>query len=131
MSRRSDVVTKDYLEAHRMGALIRTPIENIAFFKAEHKAVVAHTKNNGSFVLAIPIHEIQAVLADKVTMVHRSYLVANDVLPGLKNWRVGPAWVCEIITTVRYGERMGICAHEIPISRRKAHKAKELFKERA
>lgn len=126
-----DAVTTEYIEAYRLGVLIRTPLENIAFFQAEHKAVVAHTKNNGAFVLDIPLHEIESTLADKVTKVHRSYLVPNEVLPGLKSWRDGPHWVMEIMTNVRFGDRLGMCGHVIPVSRRLTKKVKTLLKEAA
>lgn len=120
-----DAVTAEYIEAYRMGVFIRTPIENIAFFQAEHKAVVAHTKTNGAFVLDIPLHAIATTLKGKVTQVHRSYLVPNDLLPGLKHWRHGnTTWVCEIITSVKHGDRIGLCPHTIPISRRLNSKVK-------
>lgn len=114
-----DAVTTEYVEAYRMGVFIRTPIEKVAFFQAEHKAVVAHTKTNGSFVIDIPLHEIETTLKGLVTRVHRSYLVPEDALPGLKHWRNGnTTWVFEIITSVQHGGRVGLCPHLIPISRR-------------
>lgn len=131
MARQPDAVTPDYIEAHRLGVFIRTPIENIAFFQAEHKAVVAYTKTAGSFVLDIPLHEIEATLAGKVTMVHRSYLVPTDLLPGLKHWRNGSHWVMEIMTNVRCGDRLGMMGHTIPVSRRLTQKVKALLKEAA
>jgi len=129
MKRNPDAVTTEHVEAYRLGVFIRTPIENIAFFQAEHKAVVAYTKTSGSFVLNVPLHEIEATLAGKVTMVHRSYLVPNDLLPGLSHWREGSTWVIEILTNVRYGDRMGLLAHKIPVSRRLTRKVKALLKE--
>lgn len=128
MSRRADEVTADYITAHRMGVMIRTPLENIAFFQAEHKAVVAHTKTNGSFVLAVPLHEIEATLAGKATKIHRSYLVLNDMLPGAKHWRTGSSWTMELMTMVMAGSHRGIVSHEIPVSRRGISKTKKLFK---
>lgn len=120
-----DVVTPEYIEAYRRGVLIRTPLENIAFFQAEHKAVVAHTKNNGDFILDIPLWVIGETLKDQTTLVHRSYLVPNDVLPGLKNWRKGNHWVFEIITSIRVGDRVGLCPHTIPVSRRLTQKVRK------
>lgn len=120
-----DAVTTEYIEAYRMGVFIRTPLEKVAFFQAEHKAVVAHTKANGAFILDIPLHQIETTLKDKVTRVHRSYLVPNDVLPGLSHWRHGnTTWVFEIVTSVQHGGRVGLCPHTIPISRRLTRKVK-------
>jgi DNA-binding LytR/AlgR family response regulator len=127
-----DAVTPEYIEAYRLGVFIRTPIDNIAFFQAEHKAVVAHTKSNGSFTLDIPLVEIEATLGDKVMRVHRAYLVMTGILPGRSNWRKGSHWVFEVITSVRFGDRLGACPHIIPISRRLVSKVrKQLAKESA
>jgi DNA-binding LytR/AlgR family response regulator len=128
MTRQPDAVTPEYIEARRLGVLVRTPIENIAFFQAEHKAVVAHTKTNGSFVLDVPLCEIAETLKDKATTVHRAYLVPNDVLPGLKSWRKGEHWVFEIITSVRRADGMvGLIDHVIPVARRSTNKVRKLL----
>lgn len=123
-NRQPDLVTTEYIEAYRLGVLVRTPIENIAFFKAEHKAVVAHTKSSGSFVLDVPLWLIQVVLKEQTLLVHRSYLVMNSILAGRSNWRVGKHWVFEIITSVPVGNSLGACPHIIPISRRLTNKVK-------
>lgn len=124
-NKQPDVVTAKYIEAYRLGVLVRTPLENIALFQAEHKAVVAHTKSNGAFILGIPLHQIETTLKGKVTRVHRSYLVLNDVLPGLSHWRHGnTAWVFEIVTSVQHAGRIVLCPHTIPISRRLTSKVK-------
>lgn len=113
-----DAVTTEYIEAQRLGVLVRTPLNHIAFFKAEHKAVVAHTKNNGAFVLQIPMHKIEATLKGLVTSVHRSYLVMNDELPGRSRWRTSTGWRFEVVTSVRVGDRLALVPHTIPIARR-------------
>jgi len=113
-----DTVTSDYIEAHRLGVCIRTPIENVAFFKAEHKAVVAYTKGNGEFMLQIPLWVIEEVLKGKFMHVHRSYLVQRRLMPGLSTWRTVTCRVFEIKTTVKFGDRIGITAHTIPVARR-------------
>ena len=123
-NRQPDLVTTEYIEAYRLGVLVRTPIENIAFFKAEHKAVVAHTKSSGSFVLDVPLWLIQVVLKEQALLVHRSYLVMNGILAGRSNWREGKHWVFEIITSARVGDSLGACPHIIPISRRLTNKVK-------
>ena len=115
-----DAVTPDYIEAYRLGVFVRTPIENIAFFQAEHKAVVAHTKTNGAFVLDVPLKEILSTLEDKATLVQRGYVVMNATLPGAKSWRKGSHWVFEVITSVRRHDGMvGLIDHIIPIARRR------------
>jgi uncharacterized protein YifN (PemK superfamily) len=120
-----DNVTTEYIEASRLGVFVRTPIENIAFFQAEHKAVVAHTKNNGAFVLDVPLWVIEETLKDKAVKVHRSYLVMKDTFPGRANWRKGNHWVFEVITSVRIGSRLGACPHIIPVSRRLTSKVRK------
>lgn len=124
-NKQPDAVTTEYIEAYRLGVLIRTPLENIAFFQAEHKAVVAHTKNNGAFVLNIPLWEIEETLKTQALLVHRSYLVMNSTLPGRSNWRKGNHWVFEIITSARIGDRLGACPHIIPVSRRLTKKVRK------
>lgn len=131
MSRHPDAVTTEYVEAYRMGVFIRTPLEKVAFFQAEHKAVVAHTKANGAFILDIPLHQIETTLKDKVTRVHRSYLVPNDMLPGLSHWRDGnTTWAFEIVTSVQHAGRIGLCPHKIPISRRLTNKVKAKLRDK-
>lgn len=125
MRKTPDSVTAEYIEAYRLGVLVRTPIENIAFFQAEHKAVVAHTKSNGAYVLNVPLWEIEETLKDRALLVHRSYLVMNDILAGRSNWRKGNHWVFEIITSVRIGDRLGACPHIIPVSRRLTKKVRK------
>lgn len=119
-----DVVTTEYIEAHRLGVLVRTPLENIAFFAAEDKSVAAYTKTNGAFVLQIPLHKIEDILKGRATAVHRSYVVMNETLPGLKNWRKGSHWVFEVTTSVRMGDRVGLLPHIIPISRKLTQQVK-------
>lgn len=123
-NKQPDVVTAEYIEAYRLGVLVRTPIENIVFFQAEHKAVVAHTKSNGAYVLNVQLWEIEETLKDRALLVHRSYLVMNDILAGRSNWRKGNHWVFEIITSARVGDSLGACPHIIPISRRLTNKVK-------
>ena len=125
MRKTPDSVTAEYIEAYRLGVLVRTPIENIAFFQAEHKAVVAHTKSNGAYVLNVPLWEIEETLKDRALLVHRSYLVMNGILAGRSNWREGNHWVFEIITSVRIGDRLGACPHIIPVSRRLTKKVRK------
>lgn len=126
-----DAVTTEYVEAYRMGVFIRTPLEKVAFFQAEHKAVVAHTKANGCFILDIPLHQIETTLKDKVTRVHRSYLVPNDMLPGLSHWRDGnTTWAFGIVTSVQHAGRIGLCPHKIPISRRLTNKVKAKLRDK-
>lgn len=125
MRKTPDVVTAEYIEAYRLGVLVRTPIENIAFFQAEHKAVVAHTKSNGAYILNVPLWEIEETLKDQALLVHRSYLVMNGILPGRSNWRKGNHWVFEVITSVRIGDRLGACPHIIPVSRRLTKKVRK------
>lgn len=130
-NRQPDLVTTEYIEAYRLGVLVRTPIENIAFFKAEHKAVVAHTKSSGSFVLDVPLWLIQVVLKEQTLLVHRSYLVMNGILAGRSNWRVGKHWVFEIITSVPVGNSLGACPHIIPVSRRLTKKVRKALEAQA
>lgn len=113
-----DCVTENYIEAHRLGVFIQTPLENVAFFRAEHKSVVAYTKNNGSYTLQLPLHEIEATLKDQATLVHRSVLVMNHMLPGIKHWRADHNWVLEIICFHRMGDRQALVPYTLPISRR-------------
>lgn len=129
MNKSPDTVTAEYIEAYRLGVLIRTPIQNIAFFKAEDKAVVAYTKNNGSFVLSTPLWLIKSTLKDTATQVHRAYVVLNSMLPGLKHWKKGTTWEMEVITSVKAGERLGLMPHTIPISRRETKKVRAALKE--
>lgn len=124
MAKQPDLVTPKYIEAYRLGVFIRTPIENVAFFRAEDKAVVAFTKANGQFTLQIPLHEIQSTLAGQFLKVHRSHLVQMAILPNLKRWREGSHWVFTVITSVRFGDRMGLLPTIIPVSRRLAKKVK-------
>lgn len=133
MTRQPDAVTPEYIEARRLGVLVRTPIENVAFFKAEDKAVVAYTKSNGSFVLDIPLHQIAETLKGKMTQVHRSHLVASNIMPGLSHWRSGTIWVFEIKTVVRRADgAIGMLAHSIPISRPLTREVRKLLtKEKA
>lgn len=126
-----DAVTAEYIEAYRLGVLVRTPIENIAFFQAEHKTVTAHTKSNGAFSLYVPLWEIEQTLKDKALLVHRSYLVMNDMLAGRSNWRKGNHWVFEIITSARIGDRLGACPHIIPVSRRLTKKVRKALEAQA
>lgn len=119
-----DAVTTEYIEAYRMGVFIRTPIENIAFFQAEHKAVVAHTKSNGAFILDVPLWQIADTLKDQALQVHRSYLVMNGILAGRSNWRKGSGWVFEVITSIRVGNSLGAKPHIIPIGRRLINKVR-------
>lgn len=124
-NKQPDSVTTEYIEAYRLGVLVRTPLEDIAFFQAEHKAVVAHTKGNGSFVLGIPLWEITKTLKGRAMLVHRSYLVMNGILAGRSNWRRGDTWVFEVITSVRIGDHLGACPHIIPVSRRLTRKVRK------
>lgn len=119
-----DSVTAEYVEAYRLGVLVRTPLENISFFQAADKAVTAHTKSNGAFILDVPLWEIEETLKGQAILVHRSYLVMNGTLPGRSNWREGSHWVFEVITSIRVGNSLGACPHIIPISRRLTKKVK-------
>lgn len=126
-----DAVTREYIEAHRLGVLIRTPIENVAFFKAEHKSVVAYTKNNGSFVLQIPLWRIEETLQGMFLHVHRSHLVQRALIPGASTWRTTTCRQFEIITSVRrYDGLIGLCPHTIPIARRLTGKIKAVLNEK-
>lgn len=126
-----DVVNTEYIEAHRLGVLIRTPIENVAFFQADQKVVMAHTKTNGEFALEIPLWVIEQTLPGMFTHVHRSYLVQTSLLPGLKHWRKGSHWVFEIITSVRLAGRVGLVDHVIPVSRRLTQQVKAAMNAKA
>ena len=128
MPKQPDTVTTEYIEAYRLGVLIRTPIENIAFFHAEHKAVVAHTKSNGQFTLQIPLWSIEKTLKRSFILAHRSYLVQRKLIPGRSHWRVGSAWEFEIITSVSYNGHQGLLPHRIPISRRLTSKVQAILR---
>ena len=124
MARQPDTVTTEYIEAYRLGVLIRTPIENVAFFRAEDKAVVAFTKAGGQFTLDVPLCRITSTLEGQFLLVERSHLVQIALLPGLKHFRQGSHWVFEIITYERIGTRMGLLPTIIPVSRRLTQKVK-------
>lgn len=127
-----DAVTREHIDAYRLGVLIRTPIENVAFFKAEHKSVVAYTKNNGSFVLQIPLWKIEHTLQGMFLHVHRSHLVQRALIPGCKTWRNSNCRKFEMITSVRrYDGVLGLCPHIIPIARRLTGKIKAVLNEKA
>lgn len=130
MPKQSDAVTTDYIDAQRMGITIRTPIENIAFFKAENKAVVAYTKSNGQFMLQTPLWVIKEILKGKFIQVQRSYLVQRKLMPGRSHWRVGEVWQFEIITSVSHNGNHGLLPHQIPISRRLTSKIKAILRQK-
>lgn len=73
------VVTAGYIQAPRMGVVIRTPAANIRYFQFADKYCSAVT-TGGTFLLDMPLHEIAEVFADKAVRVHRSYVVMRNVM---------------------------------------------------
>lgn len=126
-----DCVTSEYIEATRLGVLIRTPLENVTHFSAEHKQVVAHTKSAGTFTLNIPLWDIASTICHRATQVHRSHLVMNHTLRGIKRYRPvrSDQWAFEILTTVAHGPHRACVQHTIPISRRETQRVNQVWRD--
>lgn len=126
-----DAVTCEYVQATRRGVCIRTPLENVTHFSAEDKCVTAYTKSSGGFTLGIPLWEIQTVLMHLATSVHRSHLVMNHMLRGIKRYRPlrSDQWAFEILATERYGDRLATVCHTIPVSRRLTQQVNKVWRE--
>lgn len=87
MSRPQNQVTRDYVDATRLGVHIRTPLENVTHFKAEDKYVTVFTKANGQFTLNVRLWDIASTICHMATSTHRSYLVMNHALKGAKMFK--------------------------------------------
>lgn len=125
-----DRVTREFVDAKRLGVLIRTPLENVSHFQAEHKGVTVFTKSNGEFSLNIPLWLIERILHGHAISTHRSYLVMNHALKGSKMFKpTGAAnWEIEVMATVHFGGRVGMQPHAIRIARRENKRVREQWR---
>jgi hypothetical protein len=125
-----DEVTSEYVQAHRAGICIRTPLENVTHFQAEDKYVTAFTQTHGEFTLNLPLWLITRILKDRATAVHRSYLVMNPTLKGAKMFKPAGAdqWVFEVLSSMRHGDARAVVPRIIRVARREAKRVRALWK---
>lgn len=125
-----DEVTTEYVAAHRRGVYIQTPLDNVTHFSAGDKYVTVHTKNAGEFIISVPIWYIASTLGRKLaTRVHRSHVVMNHMLPGIKMLRQDNSmhWCFEILSTVTAGDRVGIKTSIVPVARREGTRIRKVW----
>jgi DNA-binding LytR/AlgR family response regulator len=115
----SQIVTPAFVQAPRVGVVIRTPIENITHFGFADKYCSAFTKSNGEFILNISLHEIADIFEGQAIRVHRSYVVMHHALASMKMLRQEgkSIWFLEALGSISHGGRCGIQSRMIPIAR--------------
>ena len=73
----------DFLTCHDRGALLRLPLADILYLRADHKYVEAGTASR-SYLLDESLVQLEQEFGDRFLRVHRSVLVARAAVAGCK-----------------------------------------------
>lgn len=73
---------RDFLTCHDRGALLRLPLADILYLRADHKYVEAGTASR-SYLLDESLVQLEQEFGDRFLRVHRSVLVARAAVAGL------------------------------------------------
>lgn len=74
--------TRDHLTCHDRGALLRLPLADILYFRADHKYVEAGTASR-SYLLDESLVQLEQEFGERFLRIHRSVLVARAAVVGL------------------------------------------------
>jgi len=97
---------RSYLCAHFRGSLQRVPIEDVIYFRADTKYVVARHLQ-GELLLEESLKSLEREFADRFLRVHRNALVSRERLVGIEKSLGGSGRA-----------RLSGCADQVEISRR-------------
>lgn len=73
---------RDFLTCHDRGALLRLPLADILYLRADHKYVEAGTASR-SYLLDESLVQLEQEFGDRFLRIHRSVLVARAAVAGL------------------------------------------------
>lgn len=106
-----------FIPVHKKGQLVRIPLSDMRYMKAEDKYIVLITADNEEFLMDSTLVKQEEILKDQVIRIHRRYLVHKDSILFLQRPETG-------------GEYL-VCLQDIleplPVSRRQLPVLRELL----
>jgi len=116
------VDTRPALVVHDRGRVLRLPLAEVLYLKAELKYVTLRTRQH-SYVLDDPLSELEARLGDGFLRVHRNALVARSAVRLLQRRKEDPAiaeegsaehWAVQVMPT---GEWLAVSRRQLAVVR--------------